>query len=64
MYVPNRSETAVGSGHSTQVVSPCVYCAVQLFWIVIAAAVPDPNAMFILLRSEFASAGSPNVWSR
>ena len=53
-----------GAGMVPKLLSPCVCCAVQLFWIVIAAAVPELNAMFILLRSEFAPAGSPNVWSR
>ena len=37
--------------------SPCVYCAVQLFCIVMAAAVPQLNAMFMLWRSEFCIRG-------
>ena len=43
-------EAAAGT---VPLLSPCVYCAVQPFCIVMAAAVPDLNAMFILWRSEF-----------
>ena len=54
----SASETAeAAAGIVPKLLSPCVCCAVQLFWIVIAAAVPELNAMFILWRSEFCTRG-------